>query len=638
MNRASILRFGVAIVGFALFSGVTSVIGSVSQQTSDGRSLRWDRFDVTIDNIHTSANQFDVTESYVLTIERGPYSYGFAEIPKGRLTGIDTVAVYDGDARLNSSCINTAGSVCVTEDGDNLSINYYFRRPAGNGEQRQIRIEYTVHGALRSYDEGDELFWVALPEDTSGFDVEASQVTVVMPAGVTPLRWTSYPDTWTLSAEGNTLTWDSPPRPSDDGSFEVRVKYPHDPAMKKPSWQTGYDLEQSYRDNLRPIVTLLIGAFSVLLTLGGILFIVVRYLRHGRDPAAVTAPEYLTEPPSDESPGIVGLLLDEKADMRDVMATFVDLARRGYFVIEQTEEKKLGLFSDTDFEFHRTEQPWTDLKSFEEKMIVGVFPGARTDTKLGQLKEKFYAVIPGIQKAMYSYLVKAGYFTKSPDSTRNTWIALGVGGVIAAAVLFWLSRSATLISSLVFLPPIGLGIVSAVALLFAESMPAKTEMGAQQAALWRAFRRYLQNIERYRGDAPADEQFEKYLPYATAFGIEKEFVREISPVLTTMPRWYHPTYLGGPWHGGYRGRMATGGPSSGSGIDLPGRFSPGGLDSMNRSLGEGLNSMSRGLTQVLNETSRVMTSRPKSSGSGGRGGFSGGGRGGGSGGGSRGFG
>ncbi len=102
-----------------------------------------------------------------------------------------------------------------------------------------------------------------------------------------------------------------------------------------------------------------------------------------------------------------------------------------------------------------------------------------------------------------------------------------------------------------------------------------------------------------------------------------------------MPTWYHPTYVGGPWHGGYRRPMREGMgqpvlPSSGGGS-----FSPGGLESMNRSMTDGINAMSKGLTQMLNQTSRVMNSRPQSSG---KGGFSGGGRGGGSGGGRAGFG
>jgi len=154
---------------------------------------------------------------------------------------------------------------------------------------------------------------------------------------------------------------------------EVRVQYPHDERMAKPSWQAAFDRERSYIENWQPLVSVLLLAVSVLFTLGGILFVVLRYLRRGRDPKALVVPEYLDERPTEELPGIVGLLLDEKADMKDILATLVDLARRGYLVIEQTEEGGLaGLFTNTEFTFHRTGKPADDLRPYERTLLRGI--------------------------------------------------------------------------------------------------------------------------------------------------------------------------------------------------------------------------------------------------------------------------
>jgi len=174
-------------------------------------------------------------------------------------------------------------------------------------------------------------------------------------------------------------------------------------------------------------------------------------------------------------------------------------------------------------------------------------------------------------------------------------------------------------------PAFGLGAVGLAAFIMSNMMPAKTLKGAQEAAKWKAFRYYLSNIGQYTDLSQAAEQFEKYVAYAVAFGIERQWFGQFAPVLKSMPTWYYPTYMGGPWHGGYRGSSAFPG-----GRGLSG---PGGLNSMSASLTQGLNAMSTGMTQLLNDASRVMTSTPKSSGSGG-GSFGGGG----SGGGSRGFG
>jgi hypothetical protein len=78
----------------------------------------------------------------------------------------------------------------------------------------------------------------------------------------------------------------------------------------------------------------------------GMLFL---WWRRGRDPRKrpVTV-QY--EPPKDVSPAEAGVLIDERADMRDVIATLVDMAVRGYIRIEEKEEPQLfGLWTSKEF-------------------------------------------------------------------------------------------------------------------------------------------------------------------------------------------------------------------------------------------------------------------------------------------------
>ncbi|WP_152918134.1 DUF2207 family protein, partial [Ardenticatena maritima] len=64
---------------------------------------------------------------------------------------------------------------------------------------------------------------------------------------------------------------------------------------------------------------------------------IVWWYTKGRDPEVGEFAEYITEPPDDLPPGIVGTLLDEKADIKDVIATIFDLARRGIISIEENQ-------------------------------------------------------------------------------------------------------------------------------------------------------------------------------------------------------------------------------------------------------------------------------------------------------------
>jgi uncharacterized membrane protein len=181
---------------------------------------------------------------------------------------------------------------------------------------------------------------------------------------------------------------------------------------------------------------------------------------------------------------------------------------------------------------------------------------------------------------------------------------------------------------------VALGMSGVSILVASRFMPAKSVKGSEAAAKWEAFRNYLEEIEDLDELENAGEIFEKFLPYAIAFGMNQSFVNKFARMADTpAPGWYVPYPRRGlPTSGGGRGLAKEVGTGAGAGR--------GGLQGMSEGLSGGLQSMSDGLTTMLNSTGRILGSAPSSSGSSGGGGFSGGGfsGGGGGGGGGRGFG
>jgi uncharacterized membrane protein len=60
--------------------------------------------------------------------------------------------------------------------------------------------------------------------------------------------------------------------------------------------------------------------------------------------------------------------------------------------------------------------------------------------------------------------------------------------------------------------------------------------------LWRqiaGFKLYLEKAEKYRMQNLTPEIFEKYLPYAMIFGIEKKWAKNFESIVTQNPNWYH---------------------------------------------------------------------------------------------------
>ena len=110
-----------------------------------------------------------------------------------------------------------------------------------------------------------------------------------------------------------------------------------------PAWQSSFDQQRAFDENVLPLINLGVIALSLLIAIGGVLFfyIAVSCVR-GAIRKIGPVPTYLSEPPSDLPPAVVGTLVDERADPRDAISTIIDLAHRGYLAIE--EEQNEGVF------------------------------------------------------------------------------------------------------------------------------------------------------------------------------------------------------------------------------------------------------------------------------------------------------
>ena len=636
-----------------LFLFVIMLCGAVVllTPTQAQRSVFWAEWNVVIDNMDTTANRFDVSEQYLIDFS-GTFEFGTAAIPLDRVENISNVRVFEGGTVLEQvECgfdnrPRRTGAFCTQRSADELVITYNFFRPITNDSQ-QFEISYTVDGALRIYEGGDQLWWQAVTEDKFGFSVGSSTVTVELP-----------PDTIIneddlivavqnvdalITRSGQTITAQSSGTIGPNDFLEIRVQYPHNPNAVEASWQADYDEQVAFEENIKPLLEVGLLALSLVIAIVGPLFMYTRWYNHGRDPDPGPVPAYLSEPPSDLPPAVVGTLIDEQAQTRDVLSTLIDVARRGYVVFEESRTEGLfGLGGSSSFTFKRTDKSVDDLRPFEQAIMRKIFVG-KLERDLDSLKNSFYKSLPGLQDGLYDELLKEGLFTDKPSSTRSRYTGIGTAIVlVAGAIGFFGFEPALSVTGALLCVPVAFAFVGIMVVLFGNVMPAKTQKGSLESAKWKAFRKYLQNLEKYNDVESVPEQFDRYLPYAVAFGMERTWIRRFTKSATVpMPTWYFPTYRGGRYSGGYRPGTPI---SRGGGLGdmMPGNIAQaggGGLDSMSDTLSGGLTSISDGLTEMLNTASQTITSKPSSSGS--SGGWSGGGSfggGGSSGGGSRGFG
>lgn len=84
-----------------------------------------------------------------------------------------------------------------------------------------------------------------------------------------------------------------------------------------------------------------------------------------------------------------------------------------------------------------------------------------------------------------------------------------------------------------------------VAILFGLHMARKTELGAGAAAVGRSLKNFLSSQERQLTfQANKQIMFERLLPFAVAYGVEKIWADRFKDINLKQPTWYSSTHVG----------------------------------------------------------------------------------------------
>lgn len=608
----------------AILAVVAFSVAALAQST---KVFHWIQYDYDIQILSNGDMLYAVTMTF--SFDRGSFHQGYYEFNLDRVDDVRDVEVWEGDHSYRSVDAEADYGFQVNK-GDTFQVLWWF--PYTDSGTRTFTLKFRVVGGLRIYDDGDQFYWNFYAGDRPA-RIERGVITVHLPGAVPAdqLRMAASPDSVTIKqVDEKTVQATVASFPANTTAV-LRIQFPHGLVRaNKPSWQAADDRRVAYNERWRPLVELSLLGLSVLVLFGGTGGVIALWYTRGRDKPVGPIAEYVTEPPSDLAPGLAGTLVDERADVKDVLATIVDLGRRGMLEIEEREESGLfGIGSKKDFIYRLKGRDSSLLK--HEQILLDEFFGSRTEKRLSELKNKFYAAIPRIAKAMYAEVTDMGYFAANPEKTRNKWVGVGIVGLIATLCGFFaMSMLLASYASTFFCLPVSAAVAFVAMLITAGFMPRKTEKGAIEAAKWQAFRRYLQDIERYDNLQEKTAIFERFLPYAIAFGVEKSYIKKFAQVQAPAPRWYYPyppVILHSPGsYGRQEGGMM---PTSEGSLGTPS------LQSMSNSMASSLQSMSDGLVSMLNSAANTLTSSPSSSSSrhggwsGGGGGFGGGGGGGG---------
>jgi uncharacterized membrane protein len=303
----------------------------------------------------------------------------------------------------------------------------------------------------------------------------------------------------------------------------------------------------------------------VLAPLFVLVFGFILWLIYGKDPEGRGTIVTQYEPPENIKPILAGALLHEKAQMRDITAGIIYLAEQGYISIERIEDD--GWFSSADYKLTRKR----DLSSIEEdtyrslatalfadrdisvsemiSLATGASESADMDlsesVKLSDLKDskEFAKTIRGLSKEVKQSMKDRGWFVKRSKIFKGVQGFVMLGTFAMAIILFTTARPS-------IFDFIGLFVALGLEVMFIALMKRKTKEGAVLQENIEGFKHFLamtqkERLEFHNAPERNPQEFMEYLPYAIAFGVEKEWAEQFGDLDMREPDWYHGTAAGG---------------------------------------------------------------------------------------------
>jgi uncharacterized membrane protein len=570
-----IILWFLIIISFLTFTSV------FAQNT---RSYSIDSFNstLTVNKDSTVDVKEEITYGFI-----GEYHNSYRSISHKDIGAITDIYVTDSNGNrlqyssksLDKMDSNSWGKYTYNEENGFTNITWYFNLKDVN---QSWNIHYKVHGLIGFYKDYDEVYWNLFTD----YDVPIKNISgrIILPFGANYIQGGFYRNT--DSKEAHSFLKE------DDGSFlfSTNNSSPHEPITWALGFSKGVVLQSAYWNDLMKLNWgFLCGLVMIIL----MTIFILSYLffseykpKHNKTVVA----EY--EPPLNLRPAELGLIYREKFSKKTWSATIIDLATKGNLtIIEDKVDKgevtfliimfifvtfvliililpfifsgnylpitlvalvifmfvRAFLTRKKDYTIETKGYSLTDskLKNYEESFLGALFNGKETfSTKAMKISvtasQSLFLKIKGIEKKLLNEVSKdfPNIYSKSIKLNNKRKKIGGIGFLIILCSFFflWVDAQIILFTN---------GIVSVI-LLYLYFIQFNPKLSLEGDDIWRkieGFKLYLRTAEKYRMQNLTPELFEKYLPYAIIFGIEKKWAKNFELIIHDNPNWYHSSSL-----------------------------------------------------------------------------------------------
>ncbi len=510
----------------------------------------------------------------------GEYHKGWRAILLKGVGSIDNISVVDKDtgevykkvsSTLDKTDPKSWGKYTTYAENGHQNIEWYYNL---KDTSHTFTLKYRLHGAIGFFNDRDELYWNLATE--YGVPIKHIEATVVLPSNVSSDKLYGYFYDDQMPALGVS------PRDGTHIYFSKDNMSPREQVTIAVGWPKGVVSHTGYwADILRSFWGWIIGVLVLAVTIcWAVYYQTIGEQRQGR---GTVIPEY--EPPEDLPPAMAEVLVKEHITLMAWPATIIDLAVRGFLRVSEDPQPKpslmgiilpilavtlcaffvywsndyvlfgiipimLAIFtwrfmSTTDegrkflrdhLSFHtqkeylltRINGSNEKLKSYEIEFLSILSLSKEGDIFSTKKLKVDLEASRSIALAMVELQVTLDKETdgvtqayEHPHTSKVENIIFYSAMVFLAMLIIIPGFSGMIFSSqfgvIVFLGYIAMAIVHTA--IYSKRLNTRGELLKED---WLGFKMYLETAERYRMQNLTPEIFEKYLPYAMIFGIEKK--------------------------------------------------------------------------------------------------------------------
>jgi hypothetical protein len=557
-------RLGMVVATLVLALGVVAVASPKAYAASAPITRMAIQASVATDGTITVAEEFDMNFS---TPGHGPYLYFTTRQGTGQT---DQYRIYDYHfVSVTSSTGAPANFIAETPNYGTTALRIGDANKTVSGTQTYT-VSYTVKGIVNpnvSSSGMDELYWNVIG---TGFTIPISNIAVSVagPAAVqktTCYMGANFDQSCTSNNFSGVNATYSQTNLSVGQGLAIAAGWPVGTFVgAEPTFETHTGSTTSSSPLASLTSPLWLGAAGVVIlgAIGGL----IAASRRGRDemyagltpglvpvagePAPVVKVSTIPfavqfTPPKGVLPGMIGTLFDEKAETRDVTATLVDLAARGFWRIEQPNPKG-------DFQIVRLAPP-TGLTGYEQLLYDALFGDGSQVVTSSELEGKsFGQSVQAIERELYTAVTEVGWFKGNPQTARGVRSTLGI---IIVAAGFFIGFSGGLVVA------IPLAVIGAALAISSRFAPVRSALGSAVTSEALGFKQYLETAEADQIKwEEGQDIFSRYLPYAIAYGCADRWAKIFAELAARGVPMTQPTWYIGPGYGyGYGAAWGAGG-------------------------------------------------------------------------------